>query len=397
MRPVLFLLLAGCASQDLLARDYSALQQEVVTAHQSKNCAPRDLALADANLEFAKIEFEQGDARRGAEHVRLAREHVKLAIACGGAPPPSVPTPTTQPPIATAPTTRPASTPVATQPTEPTSSPWSTPSTPATTAPVAAVADSDRDGVKDGEDLCVSSPEDLDGFKDADGCPDLDDDGDGVPDSADRCPRVAEDRDNVDDADGCPDIDNDRDGLADTADQCPNEPGSPPSGCPVRDRDRDGIADASDACPDQPETMNGITDTDGCPDAAAPVAVAATSSRIEVTGDQIVIKQRINFSPGKATILPDSYPVLDDVAAALKSNPQIRVEIGGHTDNQGDDTVNQRLSKDRADAVFEYLLAKGVPAMRMSTMGYGETRPIDTNMTESGRNNNRRVEFVIQK
>ena len=331
MRLVLFLLLGGCASQDLLARDYTSLQQEIVTAHQSKNCAPRDLALADANLEFAKIEFEEGDAQRGAEHVRLAREHAKLAIACGGAPPPTVPVPTTptqptqpRPPVATTQPTQPTA-PVTTQPTQPTSaSPWNT----QPTAPVATNADSDRDGVRDADDVCVSDPEDLDGFKDADGCPDLDDDNDRVPDSMDRCPRNAEDIDNVEDADGCPDLDNDRDGLADSADQCPNEPGGPPTGCPVRDRDRDGVSDTSDLCPDQPETLNGISDTDGCPDAAPVAAPVSTSSRIEITTDQIVVKQKINFAAGKATILPDSYAVLDEVAAALKSNPTMKIEIG---------------------------------------------------------------------
>ena len=75
--------------------------------------------------------------------------------------------------------------------------------------------------------------------------------------------------------------------------------------------------------------------------------------------------------------------------------PNIKVEIGGHTDNVGDDAGNQRLSKSRADAVFEYLLAHGVRADRMLTMGYGETRPIDTNMTDAGKLANRRVEFVI--
>ena len=190
-------------------------------------------------------------------------------------------------------------------------------------------------------------------------------------------------------ADGCIDGDNDRDGFADGQDQCPNEPGAAPNGCPSRDRDRDGVGDATDACPDQAEVTNGYQDEDGCPD--------AKPQRVEVTSDQIVIRQRINFTTGKAVILPDSFPVLDDVAQALKDYPNMRVEIGGHTDNVGDDAQNQRLSKDRADAVFEYLLSKGVPAMRMSTMGYGETRPVDTNMTDAGKLNNRRVEFVIQK
>jgi outer membrane protein OmpA-like peptidoglycan-associated protein len=320
------------------------------------SCAPKDLALADANLDFAKLEFEEGDTRRAAEHIRIARDHAKIAAACAA---PAAPEPKVEAPARITP-------PVVVTPT---------------------VTDRDGDGVKDDEDVCPADPEDLDGFKDADGCPDVDDDMDGVPDTLDRCPREAEDRDNVEDADGCVDPDNDHDGVLDAADACPNEPGAPPNGCPSRDRDADGVGDATDTCPDQPETRNGYLDEDGCPD--------TKPQRVEVTADQIVIKQRINFASGKATILPDSYPVLDDVAQAMKDYPNIRIEIGGHTDNQGDDAANQRLSKGRADSVFEYLLSRGISAQRMLTVGYGETRPIDTNMTESGRLNNRRVEFVI--
>ena len=410
-------LAAGCANQATLATDYAALKKELAAAQAARRCAVKDLALAEANAEFARMEFEQGDAGRGADHVAIARKHAAEAAACGA---PPAPKPAAQP--------TPAPTPA-----------------PKQAVVVSGNGDSDRDGVPDRDDTCPMDPEDLDGFKDADGCPDLDDDNDGIPDSVDRCPRAAEDRDGFEDADGCADTDNDRDGfidaqdqcpsepgippngcpkydrdrdgfsdatdrcpneagvapdgcpvydrdrdgIADAQDQCPAEPGGPPTGCPVYDRDRDGIADASDRCPDQPETRDGYQDEDGCPD--------AKPQRVEVTSDQIVIHQRINFLTGKAKILPDSFPVLDDVAVAMKDYPQIRIEIGGHTDNVGDDAKNQRLSKDRADAVWEYLLAKGIAANRMTTMGYGETRPIDTNMTESGRLNNRRVEFLIQK
>lgn len=361
------LLLAGCASQALLATDFAALEDEIAAAHQTTNCAPKELAIADANFEFVKVEFEQGDTRRAAEHIRIARENAKVAGACSAAPVEIV-TP------APAPESEPEPITDALEPT-----PWAEPVT----------ADRDRDGVPDAEDLCPQDPEDLDGYKDADGCPDLDDDGDGIPDSVDKCPREPEDRDNVDDADGCPDLDNDRDGVPDAQDRCPNEPGDPPDGCAARDRDGDGVGDATDTCPDQPETVNGYNDADGCPD--------TKPQRVEVTNDQIVIKERINFATGKSTILPDSFAVLDDVVAVLTDYPNLKIEIGGHTDNVGDDTLNQRLSKGRADAVFEYLLAKGVAAPRMITVGYGETRPVDTNMTETGRLNNRRVEFRIQK
>lgn len=356
-------LFVGCASQALLATDFAALQAEIAAAHQTTNCAPKDLAIADANLEFVKIEFEQGDTRRAAEHVRIGRDHAKVAAACSAVPAPK--------PTRAKPKVEPEEILTALEPADPTK------------------GDRDRDGVPDAEDLCPADPEDLDSYKDADGCPDMDDDGDGIPDSVDKCPREPEDRDNVDDADGCIDLDNDRDGVPDAQDRCPNEPGDPPTGCATRDRDGDGIGDTADACPEQAETMNDYSDTDGCPD--------SKPQRVEVTSDQIVIKQRINFTTGKFTILADSFGVLDDVASAMKDYPNIRVEIGGHTDNVGDDAINQRLSKGRADAVFEYLLSKSVAAQRMTTVGYGETRPVDTNMTETGRLNNRRVEFFIQK
>jgi outer membrane protein OmpA-like peptidoglycan-associated protein len=345
-------LLAGCASQALLASDYQTLTQTISDAHKRQNCAPKDLAMADAHFEFAKLEFEQGNTRRATEHIGISREHAKIAAACA-----AIDAPKPQPKVVAPP-------------------------------PPPKPSDADGDGVLDSDDRCPKDPEDLDGFKDGDGCPDLDDDGDGVNDMADRCPRDAEDRDGWEDVDGCPDADNDHDNLPDAQDACPNEPGAPQDrGCPVYDRDRDGVNDNADRCPDQPETANAYLDEDGCPD--------TKPQRIEITDSQIVIKQRINFATGKATILPDSFVVLDDVAQVLRDYPQLRVEIGGHTDNVGDEGANQRLSKSRADSVFEYLLSKGIPAQRMITMGYGETRPIDTNMTDTGKLNNRRVEFVI--
>jgi outer membrane protein OmpA-like peptidoglycan-associated protein len=342
------LLLSGCASQEMLAGDYGALQQEMAQAHARENCAPRDLALADANYDFVKLEFQQGNTRRAAEHLAIAREHARVAMACTPPPPP---------PEAVADVT---------------------------------LSDADADGVADRDDACQTEPEDLDGFRDVDGCPEFDNDGDGLADGVDACPNQAEDRDGVLDADGCPDGDNDADGVPDAADDCPNEKGAVEDhGCPSADGDHDGVPDRIDACAEAPETVNGYSDEDGCPD--------TKPSRVEITEEQIVIKQRINFATGKATILKDSFPVLDDVAQVMRDYPAVKIEIGGHTDNVGDEMVNQRLSKARADAVFEYLLTKGIPANRMITVGYGETRPIDTNSTDAGKLANRRVEFVISK
>ena len=347
-----------------LQADHDALTRELTDAHQRVKCKPADLALAEANLAFADVELDEGSLRRAEEHIAEGRAHVSVANTCAVKDaPPSL------------------SLPVAVEEPPPKPQPVKPPPPPTPT-------DKDGDGVMDADDSCPNDPEDLDAFKDGDGCPELDNDNDGVNDSADRCPMQQEDRDGFADGDGCPDPDNDNDGLPDNQDRCPNEAGATlDGGCPSHDRDKDGLADGVDQCPDAAETVNQYLDMDGCPD--------QKPSRVEVTGQAIVIHQRINFATGKATILADSFPVLDDVAQAMKDYPKIKVEIGGHTDNVGDDAKNQTLSKERADSVFEYLLAHGIPATRMITIGYGETRPIDTNRTEEGRLNNRRVEFLI--
>lgn len=340
------LLLLGCVAQSFLASEYATLTTEINQAHLNQACAPRDLALADANYAFAKVEFQQGDTQRAAEHVALARHHVKAALACA--------------PVAPAPVA----------------------------APV--LVDSDTDGVADSLDTCPQVAEDLDGFRDVDGCPDPDDDGDGLADGQDACRDAAEDMNGFQDADGCPDGTGDRDGdgLADARDGCPDKPGAAADrGCPPADGDGDGLTDRMDACPAEAETKNGYLDEDGCPD--------APPSRVQVTATQIVIKERIEFATGKATILPSSFPVLDDVATVLRDSPNLRVEIAGHTDAVGDDLANQRLSKARAEAVYEFLFNRGIAGYRMVTVGYGESRPVDSNDTEEGRQRNRRVEFVI--
>jgi hypothetical protein len=133
------------------------------------------------------------------------------------------------------------------------------------------VHDIDSDGVEDALDQCPELAEDLDGFEDADGCPDFDNDGDGVPDQDDKCPKELEDADGFQDEDGCPDPDDDGDGILDASDACPREagvtdPDSKLSGCPRLDRDRDGIVDARDRCPGRAEDRDGFEDDDGCPD-----------------------------------------------------------------------------------------------------------------------------------
>ena len=213
--------------------------------------------------------------------------------------------------------------------------------------------DMDGDGLLDNVDNCPKSPEDKDGFQDEDGCPDLDNDGDGIPDAKDKCPMEPEDHDGFQDEDGCPDPDNDKDGIPDSSDACPLEFGVPPDGCPKK------------------------------------------YNLVVVTEKKIELKQTVYFDFNKATIKPVSFALLDDVAQAMKDNPKIKVEIQGHTDSVGDDNYNLKLSQKRAESVKAYLVKKGIDSGRMVPKGYGENVPIADNRTAAGRDQNRRVEFVI--
>jgi len=267
------------------------------------------------------------------------------------------------------------------------------------------VVDSDKDGLLDPVDKCPLEPEDKDGFEDLDGCPDPDNDLDGILDVSDQCPLEPEDKDGFEDLDGCTDPDNDRDGILDVADKCPDQAEDKDGfededGCPDNDNDQDGIADVDDgplepsgfgSCRDAPETKNGYRDEDGCPD-DAPKSVRVTRNKIEIL-------EKVFFDTNKATIKPVSFDLLDQVARVLREAPEItKVRVEGHTDYQGDDAHNDKLSQARAESVVAYLSAKGVDGTRMVPQGFGERRPIVTGAAgkrEPGMGMNRRVEFII--
>jgi outer membrane protein OmpA-like peptidoglycan-associated protein len=257
--------------------------------------------------------------------------------------------------------------------------------------------DSDGDGLTDDKDGCPNEAEDKDGFEDADGCPDTDNDKDGVADAGDACVSEPETQNGYQDSDGCPDEvpDTDGDGTKDDKDRCAKEPEDKDGfededGCPDPDNDRDGVADAADKCPAEPETINGVKDDDGCPDKG--------KVKVLVEGEKIVILEKVFFANNKANILPKSFPLLQQVAQVLRANPQIElVRIEGHTDDKGDDGANLTLSKSRAEAVRERLISEGIAAERLEAVGFGEAKPVDTNKTAKGRENNRRVEFIVTK
>jgi outer membrane protein OmpA-like peptidoglycan-associated protein len=279
--------------------------------------------------------------------------------------------------------------------------------------------DRDDDGIKNAADTCPDDPEDKDGFKDDDGCPDVDNDNDGILDTADKCRDVAEDADSFEDADGCPDPDNDKDGILDVDDKCVNEPGVPElQGCPIPpvidtdkdglpddadrcptaagpkstrgcpDTDGDGFVDVDDKCPTEPENINGVEDEDGCPDKG--------KSAVKLTREKIEILDKVYFDVNKDTIQARSFSLLDQVASVLKAHPELTtVRVEGHTDSDGKDEANLDLSDRRAKAVQRYLVDKGVAAERLQAVGYGETRPVKPNTNKTNKEANRRVEFVI--
>ncbi len=186
---------------------------------------------------------------------------------------------------------------------------------------------------------------------------------------------------------GCP-PDKDKDGVYDTDDACPDVPGvktndPKTNGCPP-DRDGDGILDMDDACPDIAGPRDGDPKKNGCP-----------AARIE--GGQIKITEQVKFKTNSAEILSESDGILNAVAQILKDHPEIKkLEVQGHTDNKGAPAYNKSLSDRRAASVAKWLTTKGkVEKSRLSSHGFGLEQPIDTNATEEGRANNRRVEFHI--
>jgi len=256
--------------------------------------------------------------------------------------------------------------------------------------------DNDNDGIPDVDDRCPNIPEDRDGDQDEDGCPegnDGDRDGDGIVDSKDKCPDEPEDRDGFQDADGCPDPDNDQDGIPDKLDKCPNDPEDKDGfedadGCPDPDNDHDGIPDVKDKCPNDPETYNGFEDEDGCPDKGSVI----------IQDNNIVILDKIQFAYNSAEILPASNKILDAVGITLAHHPEfVLLEVAGHADERGNDDYNLKLTQDRVNSVVRALIARGIDHSRVRSKGYGEYCPIDPGHNEAAWEQNRRVEFKILK
>jgi OmpA-OmpF porin, OOP family len=345
----------GCQKGPELRGKIAGLKEISAEAARSgaKNCAPRELALTDAYIQFAELELARGKLTAAERHVIQAELNARAAQEQSPAehclrhenapPPPPPPKP----------------------------------------------GDKDGDGYLDPDDKCPTDPENFNGFEDGDGCPDdPDTDGDGLKDTADACILLAEDKDSYLDEDGCPELDNDVDGLPDLADKCPLEPEDPDGfddsdGCPDPDNDGDEVLDGADECPATPGQKD-----------KAPLGCPLKPALVVVTDCEVKITQQIHFATNKDIIKPESYPILNAVVDALDKNPAFKIEVQGHTDDKGANAYNLDLSQRRAQSVRKYLVSHGIDAARLTAKGYGEEVPLVANDSEANRALNRRVQFV---
>jgi OOP family OmpA-OmpF porin len=218
-----------------------------------------------------------------------------------------------------------------------------------------------------------------------------------------------------------PAVDYDRDGVLDRLDQQANTP----YGCVVDkygiliDSDGDGVCDGLDKCPGSPKGEK--VNKEGCspsqlealkvpatppppPPAQEiprpetpppPPAPQQTETERQLVETGNIVLQDVYFETAKATILPESEARLNEAGAALEKFADLKVEVQGHTDSRGSAAYNQKLSQSRAEAVRQYLIKKNVDAKRLTAKGFGQERPIASNKTAQGREQNRRVELKV--
>lgn len=244
------------------------------------------------------------------------------------------------------------------------------------TPPPAQKKDTDKDGIPDEQDLCPLKP----GSAKWHGCPVPDSDHDGINDEQDSCKNVP----GLARYNGCPIPDSDHDGINDEEDKCPTQAGlARYNGCPIPDRDGDGINDEEDQCPDSA----GVAENHGCP----PVREIKREVRDKIN----YIANSILFTTASEHLTDSSYRALDELAVMMREHPEWKLAIEGYTDNRGTPERNLLLSRKRAETVREYLVVKGVTALRLTATGYGQERPRAENKTEAGRAANRRVELKL--
>lgn len=239
--------------------------------------------------------------------------------------------------------------------------------------------DKDGDGVIDKLDGCPK----VAGPVENNGCPWGDKDQDGVFDNEDACPETSGPIENK----GCPWGDIDGDTIKDNVDACPETAGPiENNGCPWKDSDNDGVLDKDDKCVDVPGTVA----NNGCPE-ITPEVTEVIQKTLNAYAKTIL------FDSGKSTIKVVSNGVLNEIVAILGKYPKAKFSIEGHTDSVGNNNSNQNLSESRASSVMNYLIEKGVASNRLTSTGFGESKPMSSNATSTGRAENRRVEINLVK
>lgn len=249
---------------------------------------------------------------------------------------------------------------------------------------------------------------------------DADTDMDGIPDLLDACPLLKGSRENL----GCPICDTDGDGIVDDKDKCPTVPGAMSNqGCPILDTDGDGVVDDKDICP----TVVGPVSNEGCPISLTRTLASPTAVSVTTTAPATVVTPAIeataSLAPAPlvkpATVLPtsenadqnpsfiihfnfDSYSltysaikILDEVVKYCKINKNKRAYLYGHTDLEGGDRYNVKLSMNRVNITKTYLQNKGIEASRIITDYYGKDQPALKTIDKSLGWKNRRVEIKI--
>ncbi len=236
------------------------------------------------------------------------------------------------------------------------------------------IKDSDNDGVPDDQDLCPYKA----GIVETSGCPDSD--GDGIADKDDKCPNLKGPKN----SNGCPEEkpmrkDSDNDGVYDDEDDCPFASGLEKfKGCP--DSDGDGVHDKIDKCP----KVFGPINNNGCPE--------IEKKDLEVLDYAM---RAVQFDLSRSTLRAESFTTLDKIADIMVKYPAYNLIIGGHTDNTGPEDKNIELSDRRAKVCKDYLITRGIPAGRMSHIGFGSSKPIADNISDTGKFLNRRTEFTL--
>jgi outer membrane protein OmpA-like peptidoglycan-associated protein len=268
--------------------------------------------------------------------------------------------------------------------------------------------DTDGDGLFDPQDGCPTVPEDADSFEDTDGCPDPDNDQDGILDLADACISDPEDADGWQDEEGCPDpntllrviakdaatgrpLDAARIAIAcgETVAQqgtAPFDTELPAGTCGV-------VANAVGYSPAQLD----VALVNGPPIEAVLTLEPKKEARVIVTRERVELRESIQFETGKANIRPASFGLLDETVQILGDYPEIvRLRIEGHTDERGGDAFNLELSKKRAAAVLAYFVEKGIDPARLTSEGFGESKPVDPAHNADAWAKNRRTDFFVE-